>query len=187
MSDTQAPDDLQAVRAVIDAVKPFPPEDQQRIFRWAAEKLKLRSEPSPGGETPEQTKEGGTGGAARERALDIRSFVHAKSPKSDVQFAAAVAYYLKFEAPAAERKDFLSEKDLREAFRKAKRHQPRNVYQTLHNAKNLGYLDAGAEKGTFAINSVGENLVAIVLPGGEAESAQNGRRKPNRRSKKARA
>ena len=39
---------------------------------------------------------------------------------------------------------------------------------TLNNAKNQGYLDS-AERGAFQINSVGENLVAMTLPGGAEE------------------
>ena len=34
-------DDLDAVRAVVDAIKDFNSDDQQRIFRWVAEKLGL--------------------------------------------------------------------------------------------------------------------------------------------------
>jgi hypothetical protein len=41
MTPTKPLDDLDALRAVIDAVKDFKPEEQQRIFRWAAEKLGL--------------------------------------------------------------------------------------------------------------------------------------------------
>jgi len=36
----------------------------------------------------------------------------------------------------------------------------------LNNAQKLGLLDRGSDKGTFAINSVGENLVAMTLPDG---------------------
>ena len=39
-------DDLEAVRAVIDAVKDFTLDEQQRIFRWAAEKLGMSMPPS---------------------------------------------------------------------------------------------------------------------------------------------
>ncbi len=41
-------DDLDAVRAVVEAIKDFKRDEQQRIFRWAAEKLGL---PQPFGPT----------------------------------------------------------------------------------------------------------------------------------------
>ena len=34
----------------------------------------------------------------------------------------------------------------------------------------LGMLDRGDDAGTFAVNTVGENLVAMTLPGGNVES-----------------
>jgi hypothetical protein len=40
---TKPADDLQAVRAVVEAVQGFKEDEQQRIFRWAAEKLGLKS------------------------------------------------------------------------------------------------------------------------------------------------
>jgi hypothetical protein len=38
-------------------------------------------------------------------------------------------------------------------------------------------LDRGLEKGTFTINSVGENLVAMTLPGDGTTSAKASRKK----------
>jgi hypothetical protein len=49
-----------------------------------------------------------------------------------------------------------------------------NPTQTLRNAKTLGYLD-GTSPGEFGINSVGENLVAMTLPG-NSEAAVRGRK-----------
>ena len=37
------PDDLEAVRSVITALKEFDPKDQERVLRWAREKLGLPS------------------------------------------------------------------------------------------------------------------------------------------------
>ena len=36
---TTSPDDLEAVRKVIEALTPFNKDDQERIVRWAREKL----------------------------------------------------------------------------------------------------------------------------------------------------
>jgi hypothetical protein len=41
----KALDDLDAVRTVVDTLKNFKPEEQQRILRWAVEKIGL---PQPG-------------------------------------------------------------------------------------------------------------------------------------------
>jgi len=42
-----------------------------------------------------------------------------------------------------------------------------NPTSTLNNALRSGYLDKGSKRGTFRINAVGENLVAMTLPGGD--------------------
>jgi hypothetical protein len=101
------------------------------------------------------------------RARDIKSFVEAKKPKSDMQFAAVVAYYYQFEAPASQRLQNISAEILQDAARLASRPRLTRPLTTLNNAKSQGYLDA-VGRGEFRINSVGENLVAMALPAGEA-------------------
>lgn len=109
--------------------------------------------------------------------MDIKTFIAAKKPGRDIQFAAAVAYYYRFEAPAAERKEVINKDDLQEATRKAGRERFGNPQQTLNNAHTLGLLDRGSEKGTFTINSVGENLVAMTLPGDGTPNSKPQRKK----------
>jgi hypothetical protein len=159
-------DDLQAVRTVVEAVQDFKPDEQQRIFRWAAEKLGI-SVPttfgytapphSPGAPPPPPAPSGGT---------NIKTFMAEKKPRNDVQYAAAVAYFYRFEAPEAEKKEAINKDDLQESTRKAGRERFTNPLTRLHNAHQLGLLDRGSEKGSFVINSVGENLVAMTLPDG---------------------
>lgn len=170
------PDDLDAVRAVVNAIKDFSAEEQQRIFRWAAEKLDL-PQPFVLSITTVPPAPPATSGAPLPAnphvtsqpanvATNIKAFIAEKKPRNDVQFAAAVAYYYRFEAPQAERKDAINKDDLQEATRKAGRDRFANPHTTLANAHRLGLLDKGSEKATFTINSVGENLVAMTLPDG---------------------
>jgi hypothetical protein len=167
---TPKTDDLEAVRTVVEAVQDFKPEEQQRILRWAMEKLGI-SVPTASGHTPPPHAPGtpppppppASGGAA-----NIKTFMAEKKPRNDVQYAAAVAYYYRFEALEAEKKDVINKDDLQESTRKAGRERFSNPLQTLNNAHKMGLLDRGTEKGTFVINSVGENLVAMTLPDGGA-------------------
>jgi hypothetical protein len=80
--------------------------------------------------------------------------------------------YYRFEAPQAERKDEINKDDLQEAARKVNRDRFANPLKTLQNAHQLGMLDKGSEKATFTINSVGENLVAMTLPGTGTNNAK---------------
>jgi hypothetical protein len=165
-------DDFDIAKAIFDQLKDLPAERQQRVLRWIAEGLGV-SLAAPSG-FPQ-----GSGGpippaaplhplAAGTGSTDIKTFIAAKSPKSDQQFAAAVAYFYRFEAPPAERRDSVNGDVLQEAARLAGRKRLANPRVTLNNAKAAGYLDSSSP-GEFTINSVGENLVAMTLPGG-AES-----------------
>jgi hypothetical protein len=168
-------DDLEAVRAVVEAVQGFKEDEQQRIFRWAAEKLGLKSPfgvsappvgaaaAAPGAQAAAPPPPAPSAPAAN--GQDIRSFVASKNPRSDVQFAATVAYYYQFAAPQAERKQSINGDDLQNATRMVGRDRLKKPIWTLQNARNLGLLDKAEDPGAFSINTVGENLVAMTLPG----------------------
>jgi hypothetical protein len=193
---TPKADDIEAVRTVFETIKDFAPEDQQRILRWVAEKVKLPQpftslsqvahspQSSSGGVLPTSPHAGGSTLAG---GRDIKTFIDEKKPRNDVQFAAAVAYYYRFESPQSERKEAINKEDLQEAARKAKRERFTNPLQTLNNAHNLGLLDRASEKATFCINSVGENLVAMTLPDGAAPAKASKKKTGKAAVKKAAA
>lgn len=192
----KALDDLDAVRTIVETLKKFKPEEQQRILRWAVEKVGLPSSPGltpPTGPVLPPSSEGSSVPSSHKPAaisstngaVDIKSFIDQKQPRSDVQFAATVAYYLRFEAPPAERKESIDKDDLQEACRKAKRDRLKNPYQTLVNAHTLGLLDKGSEKATFVLNTVGENLVAMTLPGDGKPTLKSGNPRKAEKAKKA--
>lgn len=69
---------------------------------------------------------------------------------------------------------------MKEAARLAGRPQVERWGMTLTNAKNAGYLNA-VGPGEFKLSPVGENLVAISLPGGVPTRKlpkANGKKKP---------
>jgi hypothetical protein len=180
-------DDLEAVRAVVAALDGFAADEQERVIRWAREKLKLPVSGLPVGSPATQHQPvshpaGILATAGEPTAKDLRTFVAEKKPSSDVQFAATVAYYHRFEAPEAQRKTEIVADDLGEACRLVNRERLRNPLQTLQNARNLGLLDR-PRRGVFAINSVGENLVAMTLPS-NGKSVNSSKGRPKRTPKK---
>jgi hypothetical protein len=120
----------------------------------------------------------------RRQRYDIKTFIQVKKPRNEVQFAATVAYYYRFEAPHAERKEAIDQETLQDATRRAGRGRFANPLTTLGNAHRLGLLDRGAEKGTFTINTVGENLVAMTLPDTTANVKPAKKRAAKRAAKK---
>lgn len=160
------------------------PVEQQRIVRWVCESLELsfvpRPEPSDATAQTSKLKAAETptthhGSHERAHATDIRSFSQHKQPKSDVQFVAVVAYFFRFVAKEANRKDAILADDVQEAARLAQRSVFKSPSTTLNNAVKQGYLDRAA-RGAFRLNTVGENLVAMTLPG--TRTARSQRRKP---------
>lgn len=190
-------DDLEAVRVVAETLEPFSTEDRERIIRWARERVGMTAGIAPADIRTTDTMAPTVPAAATQvaqGAVDIKQFVTDKSPKSDVHFAATVAYYYQFVAPPTQRKEAITKDDLVEACRQVPRKRPARPSQVLVNAYQDGVLDRG-DKGRYKLNSVGENLVAMALPGKAetttARKAPNGRKRreakaKNSRSRKAR-
>ena len=186
---TQPKDDLEAVRTIADTLKPFSDEDRERIVRWARERVGMPSEgggpttPLPPPTSQDTFQESSSPPPA---AKDIGAFIAEKDPKNDSQLAAVVAYYHHFLVPEAERRDWITSDDLLTACRLSGRNRPARPAQTLVNAFSQGLLDRG-KQGRYRLNSVGENLVAVVLPDGTGETGPRrtaGRRVAGKRARK---
>ena len=183
-------EDFDTAKAVFEKLKDVPAERRKRILTWVAEGVGvvLQAAPAPVPPTIATPHAASTlavppGHSPQSLPTDIKTFVSTKTPKSDVQFAATVAYYYRFEAPAASRRETIDGDTLQEATRLAGRDRLSNPRTTLNNAKNLGYLD-GIAPGEFSINSVGENLVAMALPGTPEGGGNTSGMKRTKRAKK---
>jgi hypothetical protein len=169
------PDDLEAVRSLVNTLEAFEKQEQERIIRWAREKLGLSpstAQPPSGPGTASRSAQGERAEriGSPPKGRDIKSFIDEKFPSTNVHFAATVAYYYQFEAPEPERKESINAHDLQEATRLVGRARFNDPGQTLRDSHKLGLLDKTGESGAFRINTVGENLVAMTLPMGEGRS-----------------
>ena len=183
--------DFDAAKAISELLRGMEKERQERVLRWVAENLNLDLDlrlpvgvrgAAGRAEDAESSARDQRGAQGEHRPVDIKTFVDSKKPKSDVQFAAVVAFYYRFEASPENRKQTIDAKALQDAARLAGRRRPPKPLKTLNNAKTLGYLDAPS-RGQFQINSLGENLVAMTLPGGEQE---RGRQRASRKVRRGR-
>ena len=173
-----AKDDLEAVRSLVETLQPFKLEERERILRWTREKLKMSPATSDTlahdatAPTPASSQRHAAppilppvaAAANPAPATNIKAFVNEKGPKSDVHFAVTVAYFYQFIAPLSERKDSITKQDIVNACRMVPRKQPKRVDQLLVNTYHGGFFDRG-ETGHYKLNAVGENLVAMTLPG----------------------
>jgi hypothetical protein len=96
-------------------------------------------------------------------ALHIKTLKEQKQPKSAIEMAAIVAYYLSHIAPGKEHKETITLKDLETQFKIAGFKLPAKPQFTLTNTKNAGYLDSTGG-GAYKLNPVGYNLVVHSLP-----------------------
>lgn len=184
MSSTEPGSDFEIANDVAQRIKGISRERQHKVLRWVAESVDMIWPTLPGaptGTAPALETSATPAVQMPGRARDIKSFVEAKKPKSDMQFAAVVAYYYQFEAPAGQRLQNISAEILQDAARLASRPRLRRPLTTLNNAKSQGYLDA-VGRGEFRINSVGENLVAMALPAAEAPGSLPRTKSPTKRS-----
>lgn len=180
----QPPDEkshFDAAKKIVESLQGLDKVSQALAMRFAAETLGLQF--SSTSHTPMVTippAQSAMLTSDTPHSVDIKQFTAVKAPKSDQQFAAAVAYFYRFEAPEPQRRESIDADFLLEAARLAGRKRPSRF--TLNNAKNAGYLDV-TSAGKYRINSVGENLVAMALPGTASESSF-GNSKKNKYKKK---
>lgn len=179
-SDFLAAEEIRGVLVGRDKV------EQEKILRWVCESLDLsigarpkheQSNAAPPSHPPVETH-------VAERPRDIRTFMQEKTPKSAPQFATAVAYYYRFVAPSSERKEAIKAEDLQHAARLAQRPVLKTPSDALKVAARSGFLDRAAV-GEYRINTVGENLVVMTMPGGENEKTGVGKSKKKAAKKKA--
>lgn len=166
-----AADEFDAAKIIVETLRKLERAQQERAMRFASEALGLKNVPAAPAAEPKPMDVVPVRPAAPlgQSPSDIRQFTTQKAPKSDQQFAAVVAYYYQFEAPQAERRETINLDVLANAARLVNRKRPTRF--VLNNAKNSGYLDA-VSAGEFRINTVGENLVAITLPGAGNEGGR---------------
>jgi hypothetical protein len=173
-------DDLEAVRILVETLKGFDNNEQERIIRWATEKLgiKYTHYNQPTSNVNQESTQNNIAKNAPNK--DFKSFYNEKKPTSDMQFAATVAYYYQFEAPESEKQHAINGDALQNAARLAGRERLKNPTKTLNNACINGMLDNTDEKGVYKINTVGENLVAMALP----QEGKTKKKKETKASKK---
>lgn len=165
-TDTKSP--LDAAQKIVAELHGMAKENQTLALKFAMETLRLETLPTGPLAAPlpahTQSTPLSTPAATPSQAVDIKSFTIAKAPQTDQQFTAVVAYFYQFQAKAGERKEAIDPDVMKEAARLSGRLQVKRWATTLNNAKNAGYLDSVGD-GKFKLSSVGENLVAITLPG----------------------
>ena len=187
---TENDPELQAITAIVGALKPLDDDGRERVLDYALRRLGLRAvdkrrketELLPGEPVAARAEQPGSA-----TIHDIRTLREQKEPKSAIEMAALVGYYLAHLSPEVDRRADITSADIRKYFHDANFPLPESPSMTLVHARNAGYFDVGATKGSYRLNPVGHNLVAHRLPaaastGGRSTSRRSTSKRKTRRS-----
>jgi hypothetical protein len=178
--------EFKAMHAIVTVLKPLTEEERRRVLEYVLGRfgaLPIESViPSRGTAVVSASSGSGTPlpGVSSGAIHDIRSLKEAKSPKSAIEMATLVAFYVSEVAPADERKNAIAKADIERYFKNAGFKLPADASFTLVNAKNAGYLD-NAGGGQYRLNPVGYNLVTHRLGATEKKEPRHRRTKKVKR------
>ncbi len=172
--------ELTAMQAIMGALTPLHDDARRRVLGYVLNRLGW----APGTEDvlPFQTAAGsGSAGPPHvvtgEVPKDIRSLREKKQPRTAVEMAALMGYYLSEAAPPEIRKSEFGTGDVTQYFKQAGYPVPPRPRKTLADAKAAGYLDSRGH-GTYKLNPVGYNLVEHNLPADGTSKPSRSTRRP---------
>lgn len=172
--------EIRALQVVIDALQPLDDDARSRVVEYTLKRLGMHDlSASSAAATPSMPEEGASKPETHpQRQLkDIRSLREAKDPKSAVEMATVVAYYLSEAAPPEERREAVTVAEIEKYFKQANYRLPARIDMTLHNGVAAGYFDRTG-RGEFRLNPVGFNLVTQTMP---RAAGQTTRKPPTRK------
>lgn len=184
MSEEEPDKEVEAIRTISTALQPLDDSAKQRVIEYVLKRFSLRSELLPQSTSPHPVSKSPQDYLAESSISEVthvRQLRDLKKPKTALEMAALVAYYLSDLAPQAEKKPTVTTKDMETYFKIAGYRLPTALQQLLGNAKNAGYFDL-VGTGEYKLNAVGYNLVVHNLPRGEGTASMTTRH-PKRKSR----
>lgn len=183
---TNVDKEIGAIGTLLKALEPLDTKARRSVFDYVMRRLDIllptaqegalppKASLMPPGEPPVITNEP-TG------QVHIKDLVRDKKPRSAIEMATLVAYYLSHKAPQNERKQTINNKDIETYFKIGEFKLPSQPKFTLVNTKGAGYLDAVGD-GEYKLNPVGYNLVVHSMPKtSERGASRSQRKKPSKK------
>jgi hypothetical protein len=175
--------ELEAIAAVVAALNDLDAAQLESVMAYVSRRFGIAHssvDSGPAGSSAETSPQISATPAAQatiRTVTDIRTLKEEKAPKSANEMATLVAYYLSELAPESERRPEVAKGDIEKYFKAGSYKLTADAGQTLINAKNAGYLEAGA-RGQYRLNPVGYNLVVHRMGAQRAVSSTKSTRKP---------
>lgn len=172
MSEKDIDKEVEAIRTVSSALEPLDDLVRQRVIDYVLKRFGLlATQLAPPIQAPSIPKSAQDflAETSLSTITHIRQLKDLKKPKTAIEMAALVAYFLSDLAPQNERKSTVTTKDMETYFKIANYRLPTALQQLLGNARNAGYFDL-VRTGEYKLNAVGYNLVVHNLPRGESDN-----------------
>lgn len=191
--------ELQAINQIIKALEALEVDEKKRVIEYTLTRLGLKTSQSDGlvlrrresNSLPlaPEVEQQNIVSSSRGAVVDIRTLTQEKGPKTAIEMAALVAFYLSELAPDGEKKSVIQADDVTKYFKQAPFKLPSGANGgtiTLRNTKNAGYLEPTGEVGTYKLTPVGYNLVAYNMPRAHSKVGSVSRKKVTKKvTKKA--
>jgi hypothetical protein len=162
--------EIDAIKTVLTTLSPLTAEVRQAVLEYVLKRLDLPlgrtlgSLSSPGSALIERIDASLEASSVQpEKVIHLKELKEQKKPKSAIEMAVLVAYYLSHLVAPGDRKISISTKDIETYFKIGGYKLPTAPAFTLPNAKNAGYLDSVGH-GEYKLNPVGYNLIVHSLP-----------------------
>lgn len=185
--------EIEAIKIVLAALQPLAPEVRVVVMEYVFKRLGMKAheleDDHPARDDhpttlPPHTEQIQTSSVTT-TPVHLKTLKEQKQPKSAIEMAVLVAYYLSHVLTEPERKDTVSAKDLDTYFKIAEFKLPAHQKFNLINARNAGYLDL-AGPGEYKLNPVGYNLVVHSMPrAGKSSTTTRRSSKASTKSSKA--
>ena len=178
MSEKDIDKEVEAIRTVSLALQPLDDLGKQRVIDYVLKRFGLAAGqliPSIQAPSIPKSAQDFLAETSLSEITHIRQLKDLKKPKTAIEMAALVAYFLSDLAPQNERKSTVTTKDMETYFKIANYRLPTALQQLLGNAKNAGYFDL-VRTGEYKLNAVGYNLVVHNLPRGESDKSTGAKR-----------
>ena len=181
--------EIEAIKTLLTALEPLEPKVRESVIDYVLRRLDIRLPASMTGslnvETPPPPP-GEPSGKRQEspQQTHIKNLAEQKQPRSAIEMATLVAYYLSHMAPQNERKQTITTKDIATYFKIAEFKLPAKPRFTLPNTKAAGYLDAVGD-GEYKLNPVGYNLVVHSMPKSKEKTSRRRAQRKKPTAKKA--
>jgi len=172
--------ELDAIRTIMKALSPLGQIQQKSALDYVAKRFSINTNLENTFENQgsfDKGKEVNNVNSSNDEVIkDIRALKEDKSPKSAIQMAVLVAYYLSKIVKSEDKMDSIGITEIERYFDQANYPRIKNPSVLLSDTKKAGYFES-AERGRYKLNPVGYNLAAYNMGSGSSKISKSDKKR----------